>query len=124
MEAANEILKQDYPRYGKDGTLLTLEVKNGKVLAVAKRGGRYPLFKADGKTINPKLPKEIMNILGPHWTELIAITDEEIEELDKSLQEDTRVADDENEQPSVRERSREKITENTERRDQLVQERE
>ena len=65
-----------------------------------------------------------MKILGPHWTELIETTDEEIEELNKTLQEDTRIADDENEQPSVRERARERITENTERRDQLEQERE
>ena len=124
IQTANETLKMDYPQYGKDGKLLTLEVARGKVIAVGKRGGRYPLFKADGRTINPKLLKEIMNTLGPHWTELIEVTDKEIKELDKTLQEDTRVANDENEQPSVRERARERITENTKRRTQLVQERE
>ena len=50
--------------------------------------------------------------------------DEEIKKLEKLIQEDTKVAGDENEQPSVRERGRERITENTERRDQLVKERE
>ena len=67
-----------------------------------------------------------MNTLGPHWTELIETTDEEIEELNKALQEDTRVANKENEEPSVRERAREKSTENTdrERRTQLENERE
>ena len=113
----------DYPRYGKDGKLLTLEVAREKVITVDKRGDRYPLYKADGRTINPKLPEEIMDTLGPHWTELIETTDREIEELGKTLQEDTSVANDENEEPSVRERAREKITENTERRDQLEIER-
>ena len=65
-----------------------------------------------------------MSTLGPHCTELIEVTDKENEELDKTLQEDTRVANDENEQPSVRERAREKITENTEKRTQLEKERE
>ena len=124
IQTANETLKMDYPQYGKDGKLLTLEVARGKVIAVGKRGGRYPFFKADGRTINPKLPKEIMNTLGPHWTELIEVTDKEIEELDKTLQEDTRVANNENEEPSALERAREKITEDTERRTQLEIERE
>ena len=79
---------------------------------------------ADEETLNPRLPKTILETLGPHWTELIDITDKVIEELEKTLQEDTRVANDENEEPSVRERARERVTENTERRDELVQERE
>ena len=79
---------------------------------------------ADEDTLNPRLPKAILDTLGPKRTELIDITDEEIEELEKALQEDTLIADDENKQPSVRERARERITEDTERRDQLEQERE
>ena len=50
-----------------------------------------------------------MKLLGPKRTELIQIADEEIEELEKALEEDTRIANDQNEQPSVRERAREKL---------------
>ena len=50
--------------------------------------------------------------------------DEEIEELNKTIEEDTRVADNENKDPVVRERARERRTEKTERRDQLVQKKE
>ena len=124
IELANQWLKEEYPQYGKDGNLLTLEVQNGKVVLVGSRGGRTPLFKSYGKTLNSRLPKEAMKTLGPKRTEIIQQKDEEIKKLDKTMQEDARVANDENEQPSVRERARERITENTERRAQLEQERE
>ena len=65
-----------------------------------------------------------MNTLGPHWNELTEVMDKEIEELEKFLQEGMRIADDENEQPSVREHAREKIRENNEKRTQLENERE
>ena len=50
--------------------------------------------------------------------------DQNIEELTKIIEEDTKVADDENENPVVRDGARERITENTERKEQLEQERE
>ena len=56
-----------------------------------------------------------METLGPHRSKLIQQKDEEIEEIDKSIQEDTIVVNDENEEPAVRERAREKIRENTEK---------
>ena len=126
IELANQTIEKEYPQYGKNGKLLTLEVRNGKVVVIGPNGGPTNLFKADGRTLNPQVLKikAHQKILGPHWTELIEITGDEIEELNKTLQEDTVIADDKNEQPSVRDRARERITENTKRRDQLVQERE
>ena len=126
--AAHEKLEQQFPDYGKNvkkGKALTLEVaEDGKVVVVGPKGGRTRLFMEDNWTLNPKISKTDMKVLGSKMTELIQITDEEIEELEKSLQEDTRIANDENEQPSVHERAREKIIENTERKTQLEQERE
>ena len=51
IQITNETLKTDYPLYGKDGKLLTLEVKEGKALVVGPQVGRYPLFKADGNQL-------------------------------------------------------------------------
>ena len=62
----------------------------------------------DGRTLNPNISKTDMKLFGPKRTELIDITDKEIERINKILQEDTMIANDENEQPSVRERAREK----------------
>ena len=125
----NEKLEYDYPKYKDSLERLTLEYrvdKNGKgrIWVKGPNKGWYPLYMAEEETLNTRLPKTIRDILGPKRTELIQQKDEEIEELDKTIEEDTRVADDENEDPVVRERSRERITDNTERKDQLVQERE
>ena len=126
----NQKLENNYPKYKDSIERLNLEYTVNKkrerkdFVRGPDGGGPYAFYLTDEETLNPKLPKAIMKILGPHWTELIDITDQEIEELDKTIQEGTRVADDENEQPSVRERARERIKENTERRTQLVQERE
>ena len=123
IETTNEIKKQDYPKYGENGKFLTLEVEEGKVFVVGPRGGKTPLFLADGKTINPKISKTDMKILGPHRSEVIQqndeeiqLTDEEIAEIEKAKQEDTMVANDENEEPAVRERAREKIREKNRRK--------
>ena len=96
----------------------------------------YPLFKqekdANGEYVLTKgLTKEITKALGPYTTnpELIQQKVQEIqqkaqerEELIKTIEEDTKVANDENEQPSVRSRARERVTDNTEREAQLGQE--
>ena len=50
------------------------------------------------------------------FAELIQQKGKETNEIEKNIQEDQRVANDENEEPSVRERAREKITENTEKK--------
>ena len=73
------------------------------------------------------MPKEIQSGLDPLAG--IKLKDAEIqqnaqqqEELDKTIEEDQKVAEDENEQPSIRERARERVTENTARKAKLGQE--
>ena len=50
--------------------------------------------------------------------------EQNIEEFSKIIEEDTRIADDENENPVVRDRARKRITENTRRKTKAVRERE
>ena len=87
----------------------------------------YPLFTKDKDTgeqrINPNLTKEIKSALGPEREILIAQREKEIEELQESIREDEEIANNENEQPSVRERAREKIAEKLEQIDALENER-
>ena len=130
-ELANQRIEEKYPNYGKDGKLLTLKVVAGQVLVAGPKGGGTNLYQADGETLNPQLLKLkfVQKILGPKRTELVQQKEQEIhqkaqqrEELNKTIEEDTKVADDENEQPSVRDQARERITENTKREAQLGQE--
>ena len=65
-----------------------------------------------------------MKVLGPKRLELIRQKDAEIEEIDRNIQEDQWVANDENEESAVRERAREKVQENLEKKNELVTERE
>ena len=87
----------------------------------------YPLFTKDKNTgeqrINPILPRQIKSALGPEREILIAQKEKEIEELQKSIREDEEIANNENEQPSVRERAREKIAEKLEQIDAIENER-
>ena len=87
----------------------------------------YPLFTKDKDTgeqrLNPALTKEIKSALGPEREILIAQKEKEIEELQKSIREDEEIANNENEQPSVRERAREKIAEKLEHIDAIENER-
>ena len=127
IKIENLTLEEKYPEYGKDGKRLILVVSEGKypgkVVVIGPRGGQIPLFKADG-TINPKLSKTDMQTLGPEREILIVQKEKEIEELQESIREDKEIANDENEQPSVRERAREKIAEKLEQIDALENERE
>ena len=104
-------LEQKYPEYGKDGKRLILAVSKkkypGKVVVIGPRGGEILLFKKDG-TINLKLPKADLETLGPGREAWIAQNEKEISELQESIREDEEIANDENEQPSVRERARKK----------------
>ena len=88
----------------------------------------YPLFTEERGTneqrLNPSLSKEIKKSLGPEREVLIAQKDEEIEKLQQSIQDDRDIADDENENPAIRERARERIAENQEQIDALENERE
>ena len=98
----------------------------GKFFSFGPKGGLTRLFLADGRTLNPQLLKlkNVQQTLGPYYTDIIEITDQDIEELAKTIEDDTRVADDENEDPVVRYRARERVTDNTDRKDQLVQKKE
>ena len=84
----------------------------------------YPLFytkkDANGEYVLRKdLTQEIKKALGPYKT-----NPELVQQLDQNTEDDTKVADDENEQPEVRDRARKRITENTRLRDKAEQERE
>ena len=127
-EKAWETLKREFP----DAKATELEVfysKTGK-LQVKKFGfGKraYPLFTKDkdtgGQRLNPILPQQIKSALGPECNTLIVQKEKEIEELHKSIREDEEIVNDENEQPSVRERAREKIAEKLEQINALENER-
>ena len=87
---------------------------------------------ANGEPIlSNSLTKEIKTVLGPFKTktELMEQKYQEIqqkaqerEEVKKTIEENRRIADDKNEQSSVRDRARQKVTEDTERDAQLEQE--
>ena len=109
-------LEATYSKTGK------LQVKK---VGFSKRA--YPLFTKDkdtgGQRWNPILPRQIKSALGTEREILIVLKEKEIEELHKSIREDEEIANDENEQPSVRERAREKIAEKLEQIDALENER-
>ena len=123
-----ESLTREFP----DAKATELEAtysKTGK-LQVKKFGfGKraYTLFTKDQKTkeqvLNPNLPKQIKSALGTERDTLIVQKEKEIEELQESIREDEEIANDENEQPSIRERAREKIAEKLEQIDALENER-
>ena len=96
-----------------------------KMFGQGKRA--YPLFtvgRGGGEQrLNPILPRQIKSALGPEREILIVQKEKEIEELQKSIREDEEIANNENEQPSVRERAREKIAEKLEQIDAIENER-
>ena len=87
----------------------------------------YPLFTKDkdtgGQRLNPILPRQIKSALGTERDTLIVQKEKEIEELHKSIREDEEIVNNENEQPSVRERAREKIANKLEQINALENER-
>ena len=93
-----------------------------------QRKKAYPLFTKDkdtgGQRLNPTLTRQIKSALGQERDTLIVQKEKEIEELQESIREDEEIANNENEQPSVRERAREKIAEKLEQIDALENERE
>ena len=95
----------------------------GKVVVIGLGGGETPLFTKDG-AINQKLSKRDMKTLGQERDVLIVQKETEIEELHKSIREDQEIANDENEQPSIRERAQERIAEKLEQIGALENERE
>ena len=128
-EKAWESLKREFPE-AKATELEATYSKTGK-LQVKKFGfGKraYPLFTSEKRggeqRLNPILTKELKSALGPKREVLIAQKDKEISELHNSILEDDEIANNKNEQPSVRERARERITEKREQIDALVNERE
>ena len=115
-EARATELEATYSKTGK------LQVK---MFGQGKRA--YPLFTKDkdtgGQRLNPILPRQIKSALGTERDTLIVQKEKEIEELHKSIREDEEIANNENEQLSVRERAREKIAEKLEQIDALENER-
>ena len=105
--------------YSKTGKLQV------KMFGFGKRA--YPLFTKDkdtgGQRLNPILPRQIKSALGTECEILIVQKEKEISELQESIREDEEIANNENEQPSVRERAREKIAEKREQIDALENER-
>ena len=103
--------------------------KTGKLqVKMFDQGKRaYPLFTKDkdtgGQRLNPILPRQIKSALGTERDTLIVQKEKEIEELHKSIREDEEIANNENEQPSVRERARVKIAEKLEQINALENER-
>ena len=105
--------------YSKTGKLQV------KMFGQGKRA--YPLFRKDKDTgeqrLNPILPRQIKSALGPEREILLVLKEKEIETLQESIQEDEEIANNENEQPSVRKRAQEKIAEKLEQIDALENER-
>ena len=105
--------------YSKKGKLQVRMFGHGK--------RTYPLFTKDkdtgGQRLNPILPQQIKSALGPECEILIVQKEKEIEELQESIREDEEIANNENEQPSERERARERIAEKIEQIDALENER-
>ena len=123
-----ESLTREFP----DANAIELEAaysKTGKLQVKMFGQGKkaYPLFTKDKNTgeqrLNPILPKEIKSALGPEREILIAQKEKEIEELQESIREDQEIANNENEEPAVRERAREKIAEKLEQIDAIENER-
>ena len=75
-----------------------------------------------GQRLNPILPRQIKSALGPEREILVALKEKEIEELQESIREDEEIANNENAEPSVRERAREKIAEKYIRTDRCYRE--
>ena len=103
--------------------------KTGKlqVRMFGQRKKAYPLFTKDkdtgGQKLNPTLPRQIKSALGQEREILVTLKEKEIEELQESIREDEEIANNENEEPSVRERAREKIAEKLEQIDAIENER-
>ena len=73
------------------------------------------------KTFNHRLPKEIKSALDPleglqQNAQEIELMVETLQEINKQLEEHQKIADNENEDPVVRERAREKVRKDTERK--------
>ena len=105
--------------YSKTGKLQVKKVGFGK--------RAYSLFTKDKDTgrqrLNPSLPQQIKSALGQEREILIVLKEKEIEELQESIREDEEIANNENEEPPVRERAREKIAEKLEQIDAIENER-
>ena len=103
--------------------------KTGKLQVKMFRQGKraYPFFTVGrgggGQRLNPTLPRQIKSALGTERDTLIVQKEKEIEELQESIREDEEIANNENEEPSVRERAREKIAEKLEQIDAIENER-
>ena len=128
-EKAWESLTREFPD-AKATELEAFYSKTGKLQVKMFGHGKtaYPLFTVGrgggGQRLNPILPRQIKSALGTECEILIVQKEKEISELHKSIREDEEILNNENEQPSVRERAREKIAEKLEQINALENERE
>ena len=135
--AAREV-EQDFPYMDHNRVEVQYNATGrgtGAIIEVKMRNKTkwYPLYtKSKGdteKTLDTNLPNEIQAALDPYEglrTEDARIKqmDQELEDLLESIEEDKKVAEDENERDDIRARGREKIKDNLERKAQVEQERE
>ena len=122
-----ESLTREFPD-AKATELKAFYSKTGKLqVKMFGQGKRaYPLFTVErggGQRLNPILPRQIKSALGQEREILVTLKEKEIEELQESIREDEEIANNENEEPSVRERAREKIAEKLEQIDAIENER-
>ena len=124
-----ESLEEQFP----NASAVDLEAvysKTGKLQVKMNGYGKkaYNLFTVERGTntqrLNPNLPKEIKNSLGPERSELIQQKDSEIAEIYRSVEEDCEILNDKSAEPSIQERAREKIEEKVAQRSALENERE
>ena len=125
---AHRRLEQMFVGYGENGKFLALRYDNekGKVFVInTEKGGKqgeYPLFKPDGETLN-KLPKGIMKFLGERIQDAVEKRDTEIEQVNQSLREDSKILEDENVQPEEKEQVKKRMKNTLNERGNIVRER-
>ena len=140
-DIATREVENDFPNLDKDQLDVRYKVitrQGTRVRAILEvkmkhKEKWYPLYtKKRGdteKTFNNRLPKEIQVALDPfeglrEKDARIQQLDQELEDLANFIEEDKKVANDENERDDVRARGHEKIKDHLERKTQVEQERE
>ena len=113
MRKHGKLLQRFFPN-AKASELESFYSKTGKLqVTMLGKGKNYTLYTEDRITkeqkLNPNLPKEIKKPLGLTRDVLIAEKDKEIDEQNKTIQEDVRIANDENLDPAIREGVLERI---------------
>ena len=137
-QMATREVEQDFPYMDNNRVEVRYNATGrgtGAIIEVKMRNKTkwYPLYtKSKGdteKTFDSKLPKEIQSALDPfeglrEKDARIQQLDQDIEDNARFIEEDTKVANGENEQPEVRARGREKVKDYLEQKKRVERERE